>query len=718
MSSILNVTEGVQPFGPLVEVDPIYPPAVKFFAYCQDRCKKQFHQDFMPFMQEQMSQQPALPSVFLPACKYSPVHFYATVLWLLQQDFSCDFTKFMTHFICPIFHRLPEDMKSLLKPFMHADVLAGETTGSVHTSAAPPLPEQGTHVTTSGPAVPMPPNLHTGTTAAQNPVESGATGPFTAAPPSPLTFGAFSPVSAPLTAPTGSGVPPVTAPPAAPSGSGASLVSAPPATPSGSGAHTSEGNVFDEIMATHKDVPMPSYGMTPSSQLMPQGPPERQPAPVPNTAGAGPSSSPHVTYETTSVWDALQKQQQLLEAMFTPDQVKALKLAGLFPSAPASAATTATAAAAATVAASLPATLPAASAALGTASATSQVSTQTSCSVFGYNSALAMPFMPRTEPTAVSINARLSLPPPAAAIPGSSLTLTPPTLSGTSIPSFFQPFTVVQARDPPSFNGFLDNKKIPDLQIWYRRIESHCDATKQHIRDVLDRCTEGIANQLIQQLYIQQITDPSVIKSMFFNHFSHLIKKNSEKAFHDLMFGPGVKMDKEEVMEAYISQFRLALFEADIKETELLPNSSMVRSLVHIFLKGLPEILAKELRLTKDGNEYSTLQELFEAALFSGKKHTKKKALQAALSNKEPSSAPPSKKQKTGSQKSPATQAPASDKKSHNKTSHPPPKPPYSGKYSSGTQDKGKQAAVPSSSTQHKSSPSGLLHKALNTLSR
>jgi hypothetical protein len=255
---------------------------------------------------------------------------------------------------------------------------------------------------------------------------------------------------------------------------------------------------------------------------------------------------------------------------------------------------------------------------------------------------------------------------------------------------------VVQTRDPPTFSGLLDEKRIPDLSVWYRRIEVHSQATHQHIRDILDRCTEGVANQIVQQFYLQDISDPVSIKAMFLNHFSHLIHRDSTMAFNDLIFGSGLKMKIDETVETYISHFRLLLFKADIPENELKPNTAIVRTLIQVFVKGLPEPIAKDLRVDKNGEDFSTMQELYTAALLSGKKFLKRKAasLPPAKSSEK------DKKQKTSANSASEKQkTPVHDKK----------KPHFPS-----SQGKSKKESTPPSKTS--STGKTLLQRALNSL--
>jgi hypothetical protein len=406
-------------------------------------------------------------------------------------------------------------------------------------------------------------------------------------------------------------------------------------------------------MATMADVPLGAPSTDATSQLpLPPPPPlgNAGPHPVPNAAGpSSAAGSPAVGYDNPSNWAALEAQKKL-DTVLTPAQIAALKSAGLYPA---------------------PEFDP------------SKVSAGTMTHhPFGYKAALSMPYVPRDTANLLSINATAN-PSFTSALPlGTSvLNLSAPSssthtnlgASSTSTQTLMQPsfppgapsvqsITVVQTKDPPIFTGQLDEKRIPDLNIWYRRVECHSLTTHQHIRDVLDRCTEGVANQIVQQFYLQNITDPVIIKSMFLNHFSHLVHRDSLHAFNKLMFGEGIKMKTDDSVEGYISHFRLCLFKADIPEQELKPKTAIVRTLVQVFLKGLPEPIAKDLRVNKEGDEYSNMQELYDAALISGRKFLKRKA----ASQTSPSSDNSNKKQKTPSKSAPDKQkspSPKPDKK-------------------------------------------------------
>lgn len=650
MSQLLQFTGQLKPFGDLPPQDPILPSSVQFFSYCQNAAQSFFQKDFLPLMLEQLIDKPAKPNAFLAECRTSPGCFFHTVMWLLEQDFYCTtLVSFMENFIIPIVNRLPQELLILVQPFMQPSPSAGTTpivpqgTSNAPATAPPYVPPS------SQAAGPLPPSTRIGSVAGFEQPGAGVSGPLAPTPPSPAasgTPGASNP-QPPLQFGT---LPSPTA-------------SLPQGSPSSAGGPSSDG--FGRLMATFGDLP--SKEATPTSSLV--GTPSGLPLQGQPSTQAAPAAPPHalsptVGYATTSTWDALQATQAVV---LSPQQIDALRKAGLYPP---------------------------------EKDFVPQVSVPLQRNT--NRASFAFPFVPQSYSFGV---------------PGSLVSSQPPLSSGTgnmmpSPPSFSlslfspqpsaSPFTYPQCtfihtRDPPTFNGLLDDTKIPDLFVWYRRVETHAENLRQHIRDVLDRCTEGMANVFIQQLFLQNITSPTDIKRLFFTQYSHLIHRDTEKAFHDLLFGSGVKMGKGEHAESYISNFRMALFKADIKEHELTPNSSMVRTLVEVFNKGLPEGLAKDLRFTKDGNEFSTMQELYEAAVLAGKKYLKRKGPSADSSS-------PSKKNK-------------SDKQTKSQPVPSKPKPSHSSKRPfSQDKPKTKQNQAPSKATGGKKPP--LLQRALATLSR
>ena len=230
-------------------------------------------------------------------------------------------------------------------------------------------------------------------------------------------------------------------------------------------------------------------------------------------------------------------------------------------------------------------------------------------------------------PTGITTSTSFQLPyiPHTAAVPcfQPSVThlhhLSPPTVHPATYAPMHAANVVTHVHPPPKFNGYL-SKDIPELHTWYRRVERVSLRQNTHILDTLDDCTTGEANQLIQQLYNQQVSDPGQVKSLFFSHYAHLITDKTEDNFKHFMYGEGLKKTTDETMETFITRFRLALSAAGISELELHPNSIIVRTLVGKFTQGLPEVLEREFRNGNKGVPFATMQELYTFAAQVGRK--------------------------------------------------------------------------------------------------
>lgn len=184
---------------------------------------------------------------------------------------------------------------------------------------------------------------------------------------------------------------------------------------------------------------------------------------------------------------------------------------------------------------------------------------------------------------------------------------------------------VTHVHAPPKFKGFI-NDEIPDLYVWYRRVERVAMRQNTHILDTLDDVTSGDANMFVQQLYNQRVYDTEQIRTLFFSHYSHLVSDSADTKFENLMFGSGIKKSDNETMESFITRFRLELSSAGISELELTPGSTLVKTLVGRFRMGLPEHLDKEFRAgNKQGVPFTSMQELYSHAIGVGKKFQKRR---------------------------------------------------------------------------------------------
>lgn len=192
---------------------------------------------------------------------------------------------------------------------------------------------------------------------------------------------------------------------------------------------------------------------------------------------------------------------------------------------------------------------------------------------------------------------------------------------------------------PPVFLGYL-NKDVPDLTAWYRKIEAHQRRCQEPMLEVLDMFTSRDANKFIEQLIRLNIHDHSTIKSHFFTHYSYLLKDKVEERFNDLLFGAGIKMKTFDTMDSFIAKFRLAMSDAGINEAELVPphGTSMIRTLTALFIRSVPEHIARDLRTgDREGNPFTCLQDLYKAALrsFNKRRHEFNKSSAADTSKRQ-----------------------------------------------------------------------------------
>jgi len=298
---------------------------------------------------------------------------------------------------------------------------------------------------------------------------------------------------------------------------------------------------------------------------------------------------------------------------------------------------------------------------------------------------------PRAVPEAISSAFTSPFAAPLVAQP-TSLNQVLQTLSGSTVPTASATpavfhITPLQSQTLPKFAGKLTDK-IPDLVSWFRKLTQLARSTARPLLEVLDFHVQGEAQHVVEQMHRTQITDDSIVTSVFFQHYGYLYKHHSRDAFKKLFYGHApLKLTKPMRMHDYIMQYRNLIAEAAVKPEDLVPGTTTSRNLCDRFCLGMPSVIARELKgdPQQDHEPYDDLSRLYSAALKSFEKHEHNPKLYQFEDTRDvPSSAPqkekkhkrddddnsppPSSSKRNKTQKTP-TPAPAQDKPSQ-KTSY------------------------------------------------
>lgn len=686
---------------PILKEYPKLPPAVYFFIYCQTSCQDCFHEDFIPLIQTySMRLLPRPPNAYLRATT-DKAAFYHTVMLLLRDDFnnpaySYNLDRFIKQELVPLYHEIPPAFQGFIQPF-----LAGGG-------------DNFNHGQFHGYSTAQPPVLQTVPLGAAAAIPSATTSPPTAAP-----------AAVPAPAATAAASPPATASPAAVYRTEVQTSAPlPPAatTSTTSGPSSTQSSGLASLLNTGS-LDMGPVGMSGRNLLQSLGRILSNPAPYAPPSHTGPSPVTGISYDETDVWTRLRN------TFSNPHATSPAVCAPLFPpittgtgvantqpaafpmfnfganvhAEPSYSAVTAPAAPAAgpsnpavtaALAASSPVVTapavpvavaapaaPAAPAAVPAAAAPAapvQAAPQVSLAPLSQGYMFPFPFVAQQAslPPHITASSAYQMPfvPMADAL---NPTFFHPVLAAPAVqpvqpyvpahPNVAAPVAMLQVTPPPKFTGSLTND-IPDLHVWFRRVERVADRQHMHLLDVLDDCTVKDANALIQQMYHQHISDPAQVKSHFFAHYSYLLQRNTDAAFTKLMHGD-IKMKSEEQMETFINRFRLAIADAGITELELTPGSTLVRTMVALFTQALPDAMEKDFRNGDRGTPFQTMQSLYLYAVQVGKKHQKRKAVT-------PTEDPAAKKQKT----LPTTKPPPRKVPTKPVSNKPPSKPAYNNK--------------------------------------